>query len=612
MRPERSTLGVRPEGTAFGVGPESAPRIIPRPVSTESLLALSASTPHPILARIFAARGINRPAQLDCALSGLHPPAELRGAEAMARILADAIAAGQRLLIVADYDSDGATACAVGLRGLRACGASVDYLVPNRFEYGYGLTPEIVRLAATRAPDMLITVDNGIASVEGVEEARRLGLGVLITDHHLPGAALPDALCIVNPNQPGCGFPSKHIAGVGVMFYVLLALRAELRARGAFASRPEPNLAKLLDLVALGTVADVVRLDDNNRILVSQGLGRIGQGRACAGIQALMQVAGRNARQASVYDLGFVIGPRLNAAGRLSDMTLGIECLTTDDPARALAIAQELDALNRERREIEAGMLDQALSSECDVCPVENPLGGLSAEYSKFITGYSICLFDPAWHQGVIGILAGRLKERFHRPVIVFAPGSGDELKGSGRAIAGLHLRDALDLVSKRHPRLIKKFGGHAAAAGLTIGAAGFPAFSEAFEEVARGLLTPADLTRIIETDGELAPEQMTLELARLLDAQVWGQGFPPPTFSGCFQVVQQRVVGEKHLKLRLQLHPKGTSCGAQDRTFDAMLFSYNQPLPTRILAVYRLKANEYNGSVSLQLTIDHWQDAPE
>ena len=562
-----------------------------------------------LLARIYAAHGVTATPMLASGFGRLAAPATMLNLQLMARQLADAIAARRKLLIVADYDADGATACAVGIRALRAFGASVDFLVPNRFEYGYGLTPEIVDLAKTlKNPDILITVDNGIASVDGVATANRLGMRVLITDHHLAGATLPDALCIINPNQPGCGFPSKNLAGVGVIFYLMLALRAELRKRGAFgktqkdtdgrrikdpASRltphaslrgTEPNFAALLDLVALGTVADVVRLDDNNRILVQQGLQRIRAGKTWPGIAMLMKVAGRNLAKASTYDLGFVLGPRLNAAGRLDDMAVGIECLISDDTAVAERIARELDALNRERRSIEVDMHDDALAILDDISPQDS---------------YSLCLFDPGWHQGVIGILAARIKERFHRPVIAFARGSAGEIKGSGRSIAALHLRDALDLVSKREPGLLLRFGGHAAAAGLTLREADFERFRAAFEATAQSLLTPADLERVIETDGALPVEHMTLESARLLEQQVWGQGFPPPLFADDFEVAQQRVVADRHLKLRL----------AKDGSeYEAMLFSHAAPLPRRVHAVYRLAVNEYSGAQKLQLTIEHWQ----
>ena len=566
--------------------------IVTRPIDTALAAQLVGSGLPPFLARIYAARGIRDQAQLDADLKRLIPPERLRNVGAMAALLADAIASGKKLLIVADYDADGATACAVGLRALRGCGAQVDYLVPNRFEYGYGLTPEIVRLAAEqKKPDILITVDNGIASIDGVAEANRLGMKVLVTDHHLPGDALPDAWCIINPNQPGCEFPSKSLAGVGVMFYLMLALRAELRHRGAYAEKPEPNLGALLDLVALGTVADVVRLDDNNRLLVQQGLQRMRAGRAHAGITALFNAAGRDVRRAGAYDLGFVAGPRLNAAGRLTDMSLGIECLTTDDPIRAGDIAGQLDQLNRQRRDIEADMQESALARVEDVAP-----------------GYTLSLYDPQWHQGVIGILASRLRERFHRPTFAFAAAGNGELKGSGRSITALHLRDALDLVSKRHPQLILRFGGHAAAAGLSLREGAFDDFREAFEAVARELLTPGDLDREWVTDGPLPPEDMTLANAAAIADAVWGQGFPEPRFHDCFEVAAQRIVGERHLKLRLrrEASPLGERRGSQ--LIDAMLFGHADPLPQSIAATYRLSANHYNGSVTLQLILEHWQ----
>ena len=486
--------------------------ITPRNFPAQAAQHLRDSGYSPALAKIFAARGITDNKQLDTTFAELLPFDALTNAREMAVLLADAIAAKKKLMVIADYDADGATACAVAVRGLRAFGAQIDFIVPNRFEYGYGLTPEIVHLAAQSTPDILITVDNGIASVEGVAEANRLGMQVLVTDHHLPGDTLPDAACIVNPNQPGCSFSSKNLAGVGVMFYVLLALRAELRARGAFTDKPEPNLGNLLDLVALGTVADVVKLDQNNRILVQQGLQRIRAGRACAGINALLQVAKKDPARVSSQDLGFTVGPRLNAAGRLDDMSMGINCLLTDDAATALQIATKLDALNRERRSIETGMQDSALAALESIDPSDN---------------YSLTLFDDTWHQGVIGILASRLKDKFHRPTIAFArandtparstpvgapllrsdPSAG-EIKGSGRSISGLHLRDALDLVSKRYPSLIRKFGGHAAAAGLSIAEADFENFVSAFEQVCSELLSANDLAQRIETDGALEPTE--------------------------------------------------------------------------------------------------------
>ncbi len=579
-------------------------KIIVRNYTLQALDSLIRHGIHPVLARVYAARGIAEPGQINKDLSRLIPFKSLKNISIMATLLADAIAAKKRLLIVADYDSDGATACAVGIRALRQFGATVDYLVPNRFEYGYGLTPEIVRLAATvttgKQPDILITVDNGIASVEGVDEANRLGIQVLITDHHLPGDELPDAAAIVNPNQPGCDFPSKNIAGVGVMFYLMLALRAELRTRGAFISKKEPNLANLLDLVALGTVADVVRLDDNNRILVQQGLYRIRNGRSCAGISALLYVVRRDLRQVSTYELGFMLGPRLNAAGRLDDMALGIECLITDDESHAIQIALQLEALNCQRREIEADMQDSARVMLEKVLMVQ----GLRQNDQ---IPRSISLFDPSWHQGVIGILASRIKDKFHRPVIAFAPGTDDEIKGSGRSIPGFHLRDALDVVSKRYPGLLLKYGGHAAAAGLTVRTSDFGKFRDAFEQTAQAQLTPADLMQIIETDGDLSESEMNLELAQHLTEQAWGQGFPYPAFNARFSVENQRVVGEKHLKLKLRKHVSSTRKQKLGRLYDAMLFFYHDSLPETIDAVYRLQINEYRGNTTLQLTLDYW-----
>ncbi len=557
-------------------------KIVERAYSQADTDRLIAAGIHPVLARVYAARGISSPAQLDNKLDQLLAFSEMKNANAAAVLLADAIAAQRKLMIIADYDCDGATACAVGVRGLRAFGARIDYLVPNRFEYGYGLTPEIVRLANERGPDILITVDNGIASIDGVAEAKRLDMQVLITDHHLAADSLPDADCIVNPNQPGCHFSSKSIAGVGVMFYVLMALRAELRARGHFNGATEPNLASLLDIVALGTVADVVKLDDNNRRFVDQGVRRIRAGQACAGIKALYRVAGRDPRKASTYDLGFVLGPRLNAAGRLEDMSLGIECLITDDESKATQLAQKLDALNKERRELQADMQESALA-------------GL--EKIDASDRVSLCVFDPQWHQGIVGLLAGRLKDKFHRPAIAFARGSNGELKGSGRAIAGLHLRDALDIISKKSPMLISKFGGHAGAAGLSIREECFTEFAAQFESTVSKLLSPADLEQLIENDGELAVNEMKLPLARELGSQVWGQGFPAPMFRGIFNVVNQRIVAEKHLKLKL-------TQGKHE--FDAIYFSHVEPVPKTLFCIYRLAINEYLGLEDVQLTLEH------
>ena len=536
----------------------------------------------PLLARLFAARGVKSAQELEVNLSQIIPPNTLTNNEAMAKLLADAIAENKKILIVGDYDADGATATAVAVKGLLSMGAQVDFLVPNRFEYGYGLTPKIVQLAATLKPDVIVTVDNGIASVDGVAEANKLGIQVLITDHHLPGDTMPDAACIVNPNQHGCDFPSKNLAGVGVMFYVLLALRAELRSRDAFVENQEPNLTELLDLVALGTVADLVKLDANNRIFVEQGLRRIRAGACCAGISALLKVAGRHQAEVNAQDLGFYVGPRLNAAGRLDDMRLGIQCLLASSEAEAMKIAQSLHDLNAERRSIESGMQDEAL-----------------AALDKIAVGdqYSISLYEPSWHQGVVGILASRIKERYHRPVIAFAETDDELLKGSGRSIPGLHLRDALDLVTKRDPSLIVAFGGHAMAAGLTIRQDKFFAFQQAFETVVQLLLSPADLQAVIETDGGFDASEMSLQSAQLLSGQVWGQGFAPPLFSDTFSVVNQRVVGEKHLKLLLE---------KQGKRFDAIYFGQVDDLPNQIQAVYQLQVNTYNGVSTVQLQLLH------
>jgi len=576
--------------------PSNGPAIVTRSAPPDAVADLLGSGIHPLLARIFASRGVTSPRDLESDFERLATPGSMLNLAAMARRLADAIAARKKLLIVGDYDADGATACAVGMRALRALGADVGYLVPNRFEYGYGLSPEIVRLAhAQFRPDILITVDNGIASNEGVAESNRLGMEVLITDHHLPGERLPDAACIINPNQPGCGFPSKNLAGVGVMFYLVLALRAEMRSRGTLAvwrmvdsgwrkEAGEPNLAELLPLVALGTVADVVALDHNNRILVQQGLSRIRAGRMPAGMSALFQVAQRDARNATARDLGFVLGPRLNAAGRLTDMSLGIECLITDHAERARAIAADLDRLNRERRSIELDMKEEALAA---------------VEAQDFGDGYTLSLFDPQWHPGVVGIVAGRIKDRFHRPAIAFARGNDGEIRGSGRSIPGLHLRDALDRVAVLNPGLILKFGGHAAAAGLTLKESDFERFRGAFEETARHLLSPVDLEQVIETDGSLPPGELTPETINLLFAPVWGQGFPVPRFCDEFAVAAQRIVSEKHLKLTL----------THGRTrLDAIRFNSVGPAPARIRAVYHPSLNTFNGRTSVQLQIEHWE----
>jgi single-stranded-DNA-specific exonuclease len=540
---------------------------------------------NPLLARLYAARGLVQASEIETSLTKIIPPEQLTNASEMAKLLADAIAANKKLLVIGDYDADGATATAVAVKGLRSMNANVDFLVPNRFEYGYGLTPEIVALASTLKPDILITVDNGIASVDGVAAANLLGLQVLITDHHLPADTTPAAACIVNPNQHGCTFASKNLAGVGVMFYVLLALRAELRVRGAFqiksgAEKSEPNLTELLDLVALGTVADLVKLDANNRILVEQGLRRIRAGVGCAGISALLKIAGKSPEKVTAQDFGFAVGPRLNAAGRLDDMRLGIACLLAETESDATQKAQTLHELNMERRNIEADMQDSAL---------------ISLENIEVSENFSLSIYNADYHQGVIGILASRLKEKYHRPTLVFADAGDNIIKGSGRSIANFHLRDALDLVTKRHPNLIIKFGGHAMAAGLSILEKDFALFQSAFEAVARELLTEADLLAMIETDGSLCVEEMSLHTAQMLASSVWGQGFSAPLFCDDFKVINQRIVGEKHLKLILEKDQK---------RFDAIYFNCADNLPETVNAIYALDVNEYKGLATLQLQI--------
>ena len=517
-----------------------------RDVPPRAAWALEQAGIHPLLARLYAARGVRSKEELDEELQRLLPPTSLLGSAEAATLLADAIAANQSLCIVADYDCDGATACAVAVRGLRLLGARrVSYIVPDRVVDGYGLTAPIARRVKDSGADVLITVDNGIASVDGVSQARALGLKVLVTDHHLPAAELPAAEVIVNPNQPGCSFESKSMAGVGVMFYVLLALRAELRRRGLFDAATQPKLDALLPLVALGTVADVVRLDANNRRLVAQGLKRMRSGALQPGLAALFRAAGRDARAATTFDLGFALGPRINAAGRLSDMTLGIECLLSDDAARADELARTLDGINRERREIEGDMREQAMAlAESLFDEGEEPPP-------------AICVFDPDFHEGVVGIVASRIKDKLHRPTFVFAasqaPGKEHELKGSGRSIAGFHLRDALDLVAKRHPGVLLRFGGHAMAAGCTIEEEHLDTFEQALQQVAQEWLDAATLTRRLATDGALAPEYRRIDLVDTLHKEVWGQGFAPPTFSEEVEVLSQRLVAQKHLALKLK-----------------------------------------------------------
>lgn len=548
----------------------------------------------PLLTRLYAARGVQSAAELDKGLARLIPYQQLKGVDAAVELLVDALEKGQRILYVGDFDADGATASSVGVLALRMLGAAwVDYLVPNRFEYGYGLTPEIVAVALEKRPDLLVTVDNGISSIDGVAAAKAAGLRVLVTDHHLPGPELPAADAIVNPNQPGCEFPSKAMAGVGVIFYVMLALRARLRERGWFAARgiAEPNLAELLDLVSLGSVADVVPLDANNRILVHQGLARIRAGRARPGLRALLEVAGRDCRRITSTDLGFILGPRLNAAGRLDDMSLGIELLLCEDESVARDMAVQLDQLNQDRKAIEQGMQREALAQLKELPMEEMPFG--------------LCLFDPEWHQGVIGILASRLKERYHRPTIAFADAGDGTLKGSARSVPGFHIRDALDAVAARHPGLISKFGGHAMAAGLSLPQENFGAFAAAFDAEVRRQLDEEDLTGRLLSDGQLGAEEFHLELARALrQAGPWGQHFPEPLFHGIFQIVQQRVVGERHLKLVLK-----TECGSLQ--LDAIAFNIDReiwPNPTVRWAevAYKLDVNEFRGNETVQLMVAH------
>jgi len=569
-------------------------KIITRDVPPRAAWTLEQSGIHPLLARLFAARGIASPEELDDALGRLLPPESLTGAREAAAALADAMAAGQRLCIVADYDCDGATACATALRGLRLLGADqVDYIVPDRVVDGYGLTPSIARRVKERGADVLITVDNGIASVEGVRAARSLGLSVIVTDHHLPAlqdghTVLPQDCIIVNPNQPGCGFESKSMAGVGVMFYVLLALRAELRRRGVFDAASQPRIDSLLPLVALGTVADVVKLDANNRRLVSQGLRRVRAGAMPAGMAALFAVAGRQHAMATSFDFGFALGPRLNAAGRLADMTLGIECLCTDDPARAEELARTLDGINRDRKAIEGDMRDMAMEiaeSMFDESDTPPP---------------AVVVFDPDFHEGVVGIVASRLKDRLHRPTFVFAvsaaEGKEHELKGSGRSIPGFHLRDALDLVAKRHPGVLLRFGGHAMAAGCTVDADHIDTFESALQQVAHEWLDQATLQRRLEADGTLDPAYRRPETVDTLHAVVWGQGFAPPVFCEEVQVMSQRLVGEKHLALKLR---------HQGEPVDGIWFGHTEPLPERVKIAFRLDADEWQGQRRVRFLLE-------
>ena len=569
-------------------------KIIVRDIPPRTAWTLEQAGIHPLLAQLYAARGVQGTQELDDSLARLIPPANMLGLSRSAVLLADAIHSGKSLCIVADYDCDGATACACALRGLRLLGAKkVHYLVPDRVVDGYGLTAPISQRVKDSGADVLITVDNGIASFDGVAKAKALGLQVLVTDHHLPASVngqitLPDADVIVNPNQPGCSFESKSIAGVGVMFYVLLALRAELRQRGYFDAATQPKLDTLLPLVALGTVADVVKLDANNRRLVAQGLKRVRALAIPAGLASLFVAAGRKPEAATTFDFGFALGPRINAAGRLSDMTLGIECLLTDDPARADELAKMLDGINRERREIEGGMREQAFAiAESLFDEAEEPPP-------------AICVFDPDFHEGVVGIVASRIKDKLHRPTFVFAasaaPGKEHELKGSGRSIAGFHLRDALDLVAKRYPGVLLRFGGHAMAAGCTIAEENFDTFEQGLNEVAQEWLDAATLTRRIETDGPLKPEYRRVELVDVLHKEVWGQGFAPPTFSEEVEVVSQRLLGEKHLALKLK---------HQGQPVDGIWFGHTEPLPARVKLAFRLDADAWNGMRRVRFLVE-------
>ncbi len=578
------------------------PVTISRRVASEASIQWP-DTLHPRLQSIYAARGVQAAGDLDRGLASMLRPQQLKGLEGAVTLLVEALEQRQRILIVGDFDADGATSSALAMLALRDMGAAdVQYLVPNRFDFGYGLTPEIVEVAKARQPDLIVTVDNGISSLEGVAAAHAAGIKVLVTDHHLPGAVLPDAEAIVNPNQPGCEFPSKNLAGVGVIFYLMSALRSRLREKNWFQAQAltEPNMGSYLDLVALGTVADVVPLDNNNRILVHQGLQRIRSGHARPGILALLDVSGRSRLRLVASDLGFTVGPRLNAAGRLDDMSLGIECLLCDSPDLAREMAIELDDLNKDRRAIEAGMQQEALKS----------LEALSLDGDQLPWG--VCLYDSQWHQGVIGILASRIKERFHRPVIAFADANEEEIKGSARSIPGLHIRDALDAVASANPGLLTKFGGHAMAAGMSLKKQDYSRFQKAFDQVVRESLSTSDLQAEILSDGELMPQEMNLPLAYTLrEAGPWGQHFPEPIFDGEFYLVQQRIVGEKHLKLVLALDAQGQN------VVDAIAFNVDVALwpnnaAKKVRLAYRLDVNEFRGRESLQLMVEYIEASSE
>ena len=562
-----------------------------RDVPPRSVWALEQSGVHPLLARLYAARGVHDAQQLQTELRLLLPPSGLKGTDAATSLLANAIAQQLRICIVADYDCDGATACAVALRGLALLGAQhLSFIVPDRVVDGYGLTPEIAKRVHASGAQVLITVDNGIASVSGVQEAHRLGMQVLITDHHLPGSELPTPDALVNPNQPGCSFESKSMAGVGVMFYVLLALRALMRERSIFGPDSEPKLDSLLPLVALGTLADVVLLDANNRRLVSQGLLRMRRGHMPAGLAALFKVAGRDPAQASSQDMGFAIGPRINAAGRLSDMSLGIECLRTDDAELASRLASQLDAINRERRSLEGDMREQALLLAESLMDTQEEAPA------------ALCVFDEDFHEGVVGIIAGRLKDLHYRPCFVFASSQSQGqavLKGSGRSIAGFHLRDALDAIAKRHPNLLLRFGGHAMAAGCTLLEDDLALFEMALQDIASEWLDAATLAQTLSTDGSLAQQYLRPDLVKELQSQVWGQGFAAPVFQDTVHVMSQKIVGEKHLSLKLQLH---------GQVVDAIWFGRTQSLPVQAILAYRLDINHWQGMDKVQLQIEAMQ----
>lgn len=565
-------------------------RIATRPINPQLQSALQAAGANPLIAQLYAARNVADSSELNDSLKQLIPYTQLTNCTAAASRLADAIQAQQKILIIADYDADGATACSVAMKGLASMGAAVDFFVPNRFEHGYGLTPELADIAHAKGADLIVTVDNGISSAEGVARAKALGLDVIVTDHHIAGSVIPDCI-IVNPNQRGCTFPSKSIAGVGVIFYVLIALRAELRARDYFSgclNIAEPKLDELLDLVALGTVADVVALDHNNRILVSQGLKRIRAGKMSHGIRALFQTARCSAQKAQPFDFGYKIAPRINAAGRLDDMSIGIACLLSGSLNEAESMASELNDLNQTRQEIEQEMLTDILAD----CP-----SALPREQT------TLCVYRDSFHQGVVGIVASRLKEKFYRPVFVFAPDDEGNYRGSGRSISGVHLRDVLDAISKRAPEIIIKFGGHAMAAGLTLRSGSLKTFGDLFEDIVRSQVNEDTLSQTFLTDGSLKASDITLANAQLINAQIWGQGFPPPSFADTFQVLRQQSMGadKKHTKAWL---------AKEGQEFEAMFWRCEDTLPRDIRVVYRPTVNEWRGNTELQLYVDYWEAA--